>query len=113
METSHHRGDEGRSSLPPADYFTSGPSLPRPGVDDRPIAAYDLAHFERRPQLTLLTVLITVAILATILTLVMGLWTMVYGAEDGPFDSEHWMTYRVILQVVTVLALGATYFVSR
>ena len=62
--------------------------------------------------MTLLTILITVAILATILTLVMGLWTMVYGAEDGPFDSEHWMTYRVILQVVTVLALGATYFVS-
>jgi len=84
-----------------------------PRVDERPLGAYDLAHFERRPPLTLLTVLITVAILATILTLVMGLWTMVYGAEDGPFDSEHWMTYRVILQVVTVLALGATYFVSR
>ena len=47
--------------------------------------------------MTILTALIIVATLATIATLVMGLWTMVYGAEDGPFDSEHWMTYRVIL----------------
>jgi len=47
METS--RGDEGRSGLPPTDYFTSGRPLPRgPGVDDRPLGAYDLAHFERR-----------------------------------------------------------------
>jgi len=64
--------------------------------------------------LTILSALIAVAILATILTLVMGLWTMVYGTgEDGPFDSEHWMTYRVVLQVITVVALGATYFVAR
>jgi hypothetical protein len=64
--------------------------------------------------LTLLTVLIVVAILATILTLVMGLWTMVYGTgEDGPFDSEHWMAYRVALQVITVVALGATFFIAR
>ena len=64
--------------------------------------------------MTILSVLIAVAILTTILTLVMGLWTMVYGrGEDGPFDSEHWMTYRVVLQVITVVALGATYFVAR
>ena len=62
--------------------------------------------------MTLLTVLIVVAIIATILTLVMGLWTMVYGTDDGPFDSEHWMAYRVALQLITVLALGATFFVS-
>jgi hypothetical protein len=64
--------------------------------------------------LTILTVLIVVAILATILTLVMGLWTMVYGTgDDGPFDSEHWMAYRVALQVITVVALAATFFVAR
>ena len=62
--------------------------------------------------MSILTVLIIVATLATIATLVMGLWTMVYGSDDGPFDSEHWMAYRVILQVITVLALGATFFVS-
>ena len=64
--------------------------------------------------MTILSALIGVAILATVLTLVMGLWTMVYGTgDDGPFDSEHWMTYRVVLQVITVVALGATYFVAR
>ena len=64
--------------------------------------------------MTLLTALIAVAILATILTLVMGLWTMVYGTgEDGPFDSEHSMAYRVALQLITVVALGATFFVAR
>jgi hypothetical protein len=64
--------------------------------------------------LTLLSALIAVAIVATILTLVMGLWTMVYGTgDDGPFDSEHWMAYRVALQVITVAALAATFFVAR
>jgi hypothetical protein len=68
----------------------------------------------KEAALTVLSALIGVAILATVLTLVMGLWTMVYGTgEDGPFDSEHWMTYRVVLQVITVVALGATYFVAR
>jgi hypothetical protein len=68
----------------------------------------------KEAALTVLSALIGVAILATVLTLVMGLWTMVYGTgDDGPFDSEHWMTYRVVLQVITVVALGATYFVAR
>jgi hypothetical protein len=72
------------------------------------------AQRTKEAALTILSALIAVAILATILTLVMGLWTMVYGTgDDGPFDSEHWMTYRIVLQVVTVVALGATYFVAR
>ena len=62
--------------------------------------------------MSFLTAFIVVAILGTILTLVMGLWTMVYGSDSGPFDSEHWMAYRVILQVITLLALVATFFVS-
>ena len=63
--------------------------------------------------MTILTALIILATLATIGTLVMGLWTMVYRSnDDGPFDSEHWMAYRVILQVITLLALVATFFVS-
>ena len=46
-----------------------------------------------------LTVLIIVATLGTIATLVLGLWSMVYGdGESGRFDSEHWMAYRIILQ---------------
>ena len=63
--------------------------------------------------MTILTALIVVATLATIATLLMGLWTMVYGSDDGPFDTEHWMAYRVILQVITVLALAATFFVAK
>jgi hypothetical protein len=59
-----------------------------------------------------LTVLIIVATLGTIATLVLGLWSMVYGdGESGRFDSEHWMVYRIILQGIVLLALVATFFV--
>ena len=61
---------------------------------------------------TLLTVLIVVATLATIATLFFGICSMVYHGERGPFDGEHWMTYRVILQAIALLALVATFFVS-
>ena len=56
--------------------------------------------------------LIVVAILATIGTLFLGICSMVYDGENGPFDSEHWMSYRVGLQAVTLLALLATFFVT-
>jgi len=49
----------------------------------------------------------------TIAALVMGLWSMVYGhGETGPYDEEHWMTYRIILQAIAVAALVATFFVG-
>jgi hypothetical protein len=38
---------------------------------------------------------------------------MVHGRENGPFDSEHWMRYRVIIQAVALLALLATFFVAH
>ena len=38
--------------------------------------------------MTILTALIIVATLATIATLVMGLWTMVYGSDDADADAE-------------------------
>ena len=61
----------------------------------------------------LLTSLIVVATLGTIAALVMGLWSMVYGhGETGPYDEEHWMTYRIILQAIAVAALVATFFVG-
>ena len=60
-----------------------------------------------------LAVLIVVAILATVATLVMGVWSMVFASEDSPFDSEHWMGYRVALQAVALLALVATFFVGK
>ena len=57
-----------------------------------------------------LTSLIVVAILATVATLFLGIWSMVFNSENGPFDSEHWMAYRVFLQAVALLALIATFF---
>jgi hypothetical protein len=62
--------------------------------------------------MTFVTSLVVVAMLATIATLALGICSMVYHGENGPFDSEHWMAYRVILQVVALLALVATFFVS-
>ena len=62
--------------------------------------------------MTLVTSLVVVAVLATIATLALGIWSMVYHGENGPFDSEHWMAYRVILQLVALLALVATFFVG-
>jgi hypothetical protein len=56
--------------------------------------------------------LIGLAILATIGTLFLGICSMVYDGESGPFDSEHWMGYRLALQAVTLLALLATFFVA-
>jgi hypothetical protein len=61
---------------------------------------------------TLLTSLVVVATLATIATLVLGICSMVYNGESSPFDDEHWMAYRVILQAVALAALVATFFVS-
>ena len=60
----------------------------------------------------LLTTLVIVATLATAATLVLGIFSMVYNGENGPFDSEHWMGYRVLLQAVALLALIATFFVG-
>ena len=60
----------------------------------------------------LLTSLIVAATLATFATLVLGICSMVYNGESSPFDSEHWMRYRVILQAVALLALIAAFFVA-
>ena len=60
-----------------------------------------------------LTTLIIVATVATIGTLFFGIVSMVYGRENGPFDSEHWMRYRVFLQAIALLALLATFLVAH
>ena len=60
-----------------------------------------------------LTSLVIVAMLATIATLVMGLWSMVYDTDVGALDSEHWMIYRVVLQGVALAALVATFFIGK
>jgi hypothetical protein len=58
-----------------------------------------------------LTSLVVVATLATVAALALGIMSMVYnGGESSPFDDEHWMAYRVILQGVALAALVATFF---
>ena len=60
-----------------------------------------------------LTSLVVVATLATVAALALGIMSMVYnGAEASPFDDEHWMAYRVVLQGVALAALVATFFVT-
>ena len=60
-----------------------------------------------------LTSLVVVATFATVAALVLGIMSMVYnGAEASPFDDEHWMAYRVVLQGVALAALVATFFVT-
>jgi hypothetical protein len=34
-------------------------------------------------------------------------------AEKNPFDEEHWLIYRVVLQAVALAALVATFFVGK
>jgi len=59
-----------------------------------------------------LTTLVVVATLATVAALALGIMSMVYNGEASPFDDEHWMAYRVILQGVALAALVATFFVG-
>jgi hypothetical protein len=60
----------------------------------------------------ILTSLVVVATLATVAALALGVMSMVYNGEASPFDDEHWMAYRVILQGVALAALVATFFVG-
>ena len=60
----------------------------------------------------LVSSLVIAATLATFATLVLGICSMVYNDESSPFDSEHWMRYRVYLQAIALLALIATFFVA-
>ena len=59
-----------------------------------------------------LTSLVVLATLATVAALALGIMSMVFNGEASPFDDEHWMAYRVILQGVALAALVATFFVS-
>jgi hypothetical protein len=59
-----------------------------------------------------LTTLVILATLATVAALALGIMSMVYHGESSPFDDEHWMAYRVILQGVALAALVATFFVG-
>ena len=57
--------------------------------------------------MTFVTLMVIVAMTATIGALVFGVSSMVRDGEVGHLDSEHWMAIRVALQVTTVLVLAA------
>jgi hypoxia induced protein len=56
--------------------------------------------------MSFLTLMVTVAMVATIGALAFGVSSMVRGGEVGHLDSEHWMAVRVLLQAVTVVVLA-------
>jgi hypothetical protein len=54
--------------------------------------------------MSFLTLMVIVAMVATIAALALGVSSMV--REGGQLDSEHWMAIRVFLQATTVLAMA-------
>lgn len=60
-----------------------------------------------------LNALILAGTLAIVLTLIIGICSMVYHGDNSPFDSEHWMRYRVYLQAIAVLALVGAFIVGK
>jgi hypothetical protein len=59
-----------------------------------------------------LTLVVAVAVLATIMTLVFGVASMVRNGEVGQLDGEHWMGMRVLLQFAAVMALAGAVYVA-
>ena len=59
-----------------------------------------------------LTLVVIVAMFATIAALALGISSMVRDGEIAHFDSEHWMASRVVLQAVVVLALVGAFIVG-
>jgi hypothetical protein len=56
--------------------------------------------------MSFVTLMVTVAMVATIGALAFGVSSMVRNGEVGHLNSEHWMAIRVLLQVTTVAVLA-------
>jgi hypothetical protein len=56
--------------------------------------------------MSFLTLIVTVAMIATIGALFFGISSMVRDGDVGHVDSEHWMAIRVSLQAATVVVLA-------
>ncbi len=56
--------------------------------------------------MSFVTLMVTVAMVATIGALAFGVSSMVRDGEVGRLDGEHWMAIRVFLQAMTVLVLA-------
>jgi hypothetical protein len=59
-------------------------------------------------SMSFVPLMVTIAMIATVGSLLFGIVSMARGGEVGHVDSEHWMAIRVALQALTliVLALG-------
>jgi len=56
--------------------------------------------------------MVIVAMVATIGSLVFGVFSMVRNSEVGHLDSEHWMAIRVFLQATTVVVLAVALYAA-
>jgi hypothetical protein len=62
--------------------------------------------------MTFLPLIVTLAMVATIGSLVFGIYSMLHDGEVGRLDSEHWMAIRGFLQSLTVVVLAVGLYVA-
>jgi hypothetical protein len=62
--------------------------------------------------MSFVTLMVIVAMVATIGSLIFGVSSMVRDGEVGHLDSEHWMAIRVVLQVTTVVVLAVALYAA-
>ena len=62
--------------------------------------------------MSFLTLMVTVALVATIGALAFGVSSMVRDGEVGHVDSEHWMEIRVLLQTATIVVVAVALFLA-
>jgi hypothetical protein len=62
--------------------------------------------------MSFVTLMVIVAMVATLGALAFGVSSMVRDGEVGHLDSEHWMAIRVLLQVVTVVVLAVALYAA-
>ena len=62
--------------------------------------------------MSFVTLMVIVAMVATMGSLIFGVSSMVRDGEVGHLDSEHWMAIRVFLQATTVIVLAVALYAA-
>ena len=62
--------------------------------------------------MSFLTLMVTVALVATMGALGFGISSMVRDGEVGHVDSEHWMGLRVFLQTATIVIVAVALYLA-
>ncbi len=62
--------------------------------------------------MSFLTLMVTIALAATIGALIFGVSSMVRDGEIGHVDSEHWMEIRVLVQTMTIIVVAVALFLA-